>query len=96
MATAVVKTLFIELGGPWENGYNESCNGELRNERLSGEFFYTLVEVPTDRWRRHYNTVWPGSALGCRPPAPQAILPSMAKSPFPETVRTLSVQMDQS
>ena len=26
-----VKTLFIEPGSPWENGYNESFNGTLRN-----------------------------------------------------------------
>jgi IS30 family transposase len=25
-----VKTLFIEPGSPWENGYNESFNGKLR------------------------------------------------------------------
>jgi IS30 family transposase len=26
-----VKTLFIEPGSPWENGYNESFNGKLRS-----------------------------------------------------------------
>jgi putative transposase len=25
-----VTTLFIEPGGPWENGYNESFNGKWR------------------------------------------------------------------
>ena len=25
-----VKTLYIEPGSPWENGYNESFNGKLR------------------------------------------------------------------
>ncbi len=29
-----VKTLFIEPGSPWENGYNESYNGKLRDECL--------------------------------------------------------------
>ena len=33
--------LFIEPGSPWENGYCESFNGRLRNERLNGEIFYT-------------------------------------------------------
>jgi transposase InsO family protein len=28
-----VKTLFIEPGSPWENGYNESFNGKLREWR---------------------------------------------------------------
>ncbi len=27
-----VKTAFIEPGSPWENGYNESFNGRLRDE----------------------------------------------------------------
>ena len=31
-----VKTLFIEPGSPWENGYVESFNGKLRNELLNG------------------------------------------------------------
>jgi len=29
-----VKTLFIEPGSPWENGYNESFNGTLGEEVL--------------------------------------------------------------
>ena len=28
------KTLYIEPGSPWENGYNESFNGRLRDECL--------------------------------------------------------------
>ena len=35
-----VETLFIEPGSPWENGYNESFNGKLRDELLNGEIFY--------------------------------------------------------
>ena len=30
-----VETLFIEPGSPWENGYNESFNGKLRDELLN-------------------------------------------------------------
>jgi len=37
-----VKTLFIQPGSPWENGYNESFNGKLRDELLNGEIFYSL------------------------------------------------------
>ena len=70
-----VKTLYIEPGSPWENGYNESFNGKLRDELLNGEIFYTLKEaqILIERWRREYNTVRPHSALGYRPPAPEAI-----------------------
>ena len=40
-----MKTLFIEPGSPWENGYNESFNGKLRDELLNREIFYTLEEA---------------------------------------------------
>jgi transposase InsO family protein len=75
-----VTTLFIEPGSPWENGYNESFNGKLRDELLDREIFYSLreAEVLIERWRRHYNTVRPHSALGYRPPAPEAVLPGPA------------------
>jgi transposase InsO family protein len=37
-----VKTLFIEPGSPWKNGYNESFNGKIRDELLNREIFRTL------------------------------------------------------
>ena len=79
-----VKTLYIEPGSPWENGYNESFNGKLRDELLNGEIFYTLKEavILIERWRIHYNTVRPHSSLGYRPPAPQTILPRPAGLPY--------------
>jgi transposase InsO family protein len=72
-----VKTLFIEPGSPWENGYIESFNGKLRDELLNGEIFDTILEakVITENWRKHYNQVRPHSSLGYRAPAPEAILP---------------------
>jgi putative transposase len=71
-----VKTLFIEPGSPWENGYIESFNGKLRDELLNREIFTTLEEakVLIEQWRRDYNQVRPHSSLGYRPPAPEAIL----------------------
>ncbi len=71
-----VKTLFIEPGSPWENGYVESFNGKLRDELLNGEIFYTLkeAEVLIEGWRRQYNCVRPHSSLGYLPPAPEATL----------------------
>ena len=73
-----VQTLFIEPGSPWENGYVESFNGKLRDELLDREIFYTLTEaqILIERWRREYNAVRPHSALGYRPPAPEAISPT--------------------
>ena len=71
-----VETLFSEPGSPWENGYIESFNGKLRDELLNGEIFTTLTEakVLTELWRREYNQVRPHSALGYKPPAPEAAL----------------------
>ncbi len=79
-----VKTLYIEPGSPWENGYNESFNGKLRDELLNVEIFTTLKEaqVLIEAWRQHYNTVRPHSALGYRPPAPQTILPPVSHLPY--------------
>ena len=72
-----VKTLYIEPGSPWENGYIESFNGKLRDELLNVEVFDTLLEakVLVGRWRQAYNHIRPHSSLGYRPPAPEAVLP---------------------
>ena len=71
------KTAYIEPGSPWENGYCESFNGRMRDELLNGEIFYSLREaqIIIERWRNHYNTKRPHSALGYRPPAPEATIP---------------------
>ena len=72
-----VKTLFIEPGSPWENGYIESFNGKMRDELLNGEIFDTVLEarIITEQWRKEYNQKRPHSSLNYRPPAPEAILP---------------------
>ncbi|WP_310618648.1 IS3 family transposase [Flexibacterium corallicola] len=71
------QTAYIEPGSPWENGYCESFNGRMRDELLNGEIFYSLHEaqIIIERWRKHYNTKRPHSALGYRPPVPEVIIP---------------------
>ena len=71
------KTAYIEPGSPWENEYCESFNGRMWDELLNGEIFYSLHEsqIIIERWRNYYNTKQPHSALGYRPPAPEAIIP---------------------
>ena len=71
-----VKTLFIEPGSPWENGYIESFNGKLRDELLNREVLDTLAEakILIEMWRKDYNEIRPHSALGYRPPAPEATM----------------------
>jgi transposase InsO family protein len=82
-----VRTLFIEPGSPWENGYVESFNGKLRDELLNREIFFTLTEakVLVERWRQEYNTRRPHSSLAYRPPAPETIAtePPLGEAPFP-------------
>ncbi len=76
LARLGVKTLFIEPGSPWENGYVESFNGKLRDELLNLEIFTTLEEakVLIEQWRRDYNQIRPHSARNNRQPAPGAIM----------------------
>ena len=71
------RTLYIEPGSPWENGYIESFNGKLRDELLDREVFSTLLEVKvlTEQYRQTYNTIRPHSSLGYRPPAPETVRP---------------------
>ena len=40
-----VKKAYIAPGSPWENGYNESFNGRLRDKLLNCESLYTLKEA---------------------------------------------------
>jgi len=76
LARLGVKTLFIEPGSPWENGYIESFNGKMRDELLDREIFYSVKEaqVLIELWRKEYNHIRPHSALTYRPPAPVAVL----------------------
>ena len=76
ITTVGAKTAFIEPGSPWENGYCESFNSRFRDELLNGEIFYTLKEaqIIIEKWRKHYNTKRPHSALRYRAPAPQTIV----------------------
>ena len=71
LAQAEVKTLFINKGSPWENGYVESFNGKLRDELLNRELFLSLDEARwvIDRWRLDYNHRRIHSALDYQTPA---------------------------
>ncbi|MEL6546982.1 MAG: IS3 family transposase [Myxococcota bacterium] len=85
-----VKTLYIEPGSPWENGYCESFNSKLRDEFLDREIVYTLKgeaakpmnQTLIEWWRRHYNQLRPHSSLGYKPPAPKTILPAGLPPPY--------------
>jgi len=82
-----VRTLFIEPGSPWENGYNESFNGKFRDELLNGELLDTVWEgrVLAERWRKEYNSKRPHSSLGYKPPAPEAVVMGPKGNTLPMT-----------
>jgi putative transposase len=89
LATLGARTLYIEPGSPWENGFCESFNGKLRDECLNGEIFYSLKEsiIVIEQWRKHYNTIRPHSSLNYRPPAPQT-----STAPSPQLDRSCLMQ----
>ena len=70
------KTAYIVPGSPWENGYCESFNARFRGGLLNDEIFYTLKEaqIIIEKWRKHYSTKRPHSALRYRAPAPETIV----------------------
>jgi putative transposase len=70
LATANIKTLFIDPGSPWQNGYCESFNGRFRDELLNLEAFTSTLEarVLSETWRQQYNEQRPHGALGYRTP----------------------------
>jgi putative transposase len=62
---------YIAPGRPTENGYIESFNGKLRDECLNLYSFRNLDDARAriGRWREHYNSSRPHSALGYLAPA---------------------------
>ena len=65
-----IKTIYIEHGAPWENGYIESFHDKLRDECLNREIFCSLLEaqVVIEQWCLHYNAERPHSSLKYRTP----------------------------
>jgi len=61
-----IKTIYIDPGSPWQNGYIESFHSRFRDECLSRELLLNLQEaqVVIADWRQHYNEDRPHSRLG--------------------------------
>jgi len=66
LASQSIKTLYIEPGSPWQNGFIESFHARLRDECLNRELLYTLTEarVVIEDWRWKYNNLRPHGSLG--------------------------------
>jgi putative transposase len=66
-----IRTIYIEPGSPWQNGFAESFHVRFRNECLNREQLRTLTEawVVVGGYRRKYNRVKLHSRLGYESPA---------------------------
>ena len=66
-----IKTIYIDPGCPWQNGYAESFNSRFRIECRDRELLYTLSEsrVVFRDWRDYYNNVRPHRSLGLQCPS---------------------------
>jgi len=71
LAANHIKTIYIEPGSPWQNGFVESFHGRFRDECLNREQLWTLTEarVVIEDFRREYNDFRPHSRLGYASPA---------------------------
>ncbi|WP_309381424.1 integrase core domain-containing protein [Cerasicoccus frondis] len=66
-----IKTIYIDPGCPWQNGFVESFNDKFRRECLNRELIYTLSEsrVIFDDYRHLHNHERPHRSLGLLTPA---------------------------
>ena len=82
LAENKIKTIYIEPGSPWQNGFVESFHGRFRDECLNREQLWTLTEarVVIEDYRNKYNRIRPHSKLGYQSPDRYAasLLPSLA------------------
>ena len=71
---ALVAWHYIAPGKPMQNGFIESFNGRLRDEKLNETLFTTMHQVRAElaHWRDDYNHVRPHSGIGGLTPADAA------------------------
>jgi transposase InsO family protein len=77
-----VRTLYIEPGSPWQNGFVESFHGRFRDKCLNREQLHTLTEaqVVIGDYREEYNRLRPHRRPGY--PSPAAYAETLCPSPF--------------
>jgi len=83
LAEHQIKTIYIDPGSPWQNGFVESFHGRFRDECLNRELLWTLSEarVVVEDYRRHYNHSRPHSKLGYQSPVRFAAATNPPSSP---------------
>ena len=77
-----IKTIYIDPGSPWQNGYIESFHSRFRDECLSREMLLNLREarVVIEDWRQHYKRERPHSRLGYL--SPEAFIQAQKLTPY--------------
>jgi len=90
-----IKTIYIDPGSPWQNGFVESFHGRFRDECLNREQLWTLTEarVVVEDFRKDYNQERPHSRLGYASPAEYAA--RICPSPVPVGLRPPSTKDGQ-
>ena len=93
-----VKTLYVELGSPLENGYIESFNGKLQDEILNREVFYSVKEAKNivEDWQMNYNHYRPHSGLDYMTSAGFAASCIALASPMVQLQQYTTEQVDNS
>lgn len=98
-----IKTIYIEPGSPWQNGFVEGFHSRFRDECLNRELLWTLTEarVVIEDYRQEYNQRRPHSRLGylspakfvarhCPSPVPVGLRPSSTGDGQKEEEKTTS------
>lgn len=82
LAEPRIRTILIEPGSPWQDGFVESFHGRVRDECPNREQLWTLTEarVVIEDYRNQYNQQRPNSKLGyrSRPSTRPTLTPSLA------------------
>ncbi len=75
-----IKTLSIDSGSPWQNGFIDCFYARLRDECPEREQLWTLSDtrVVIEDWRHQYHQIRPHRSLGFQTPMGLAVTTSQA------------------
>nr|WP_257787813.1 transposase [Fuerstiella marisgermanici] len=74
--------MYVEAESLWQNGYFECCNLKFRHEFLNVDEFESVCDAVwvTTNFHRHYNEVFPHSALDYQTPKLFAAVQPLARA----------------
>ena len=90
-----IKTIYIDPGSPWQNGFVESFHDRFLDECLNRERLRTLPRrAVVEDFRRCYNERWSHSKLGYQSPARFAALQALlTPAPLVEDGQNSPIQL---